>query len=142
VERPPTGGRWRRVAGAAFAVIGSSFLILFVPIIAYAFVLAFRARGAPDQAAINQFAATISPTLMPWLEGLLTLLLAFWVVRRSDVARAVDGLVLGVLSGLLSVAVTLAFGGRLAVRSLILFLVVAGLGLIGGVVARRMPPKA
>jgi hypothetical protein len=132
----------RRVAGAALAVIGASFLVLFVPIIVYAFVLAARARSAPDQVAINQFAATISPVLMPWLEAVLTLLLAFRVVRRNEAARAVDGLVLGVLSGLLSVAVTLAFGGRLAVRSLLLFLVVAALGWLGGFVGRRMSPTA
>jgi hypothetical protein len=142
VDQSSTGIRLRRVAGAALAVIGASFLVLFVPIIVYAFVLAARARSAPDQVAINQFAATISPVLMPWLEAVLTLLLAFRVVRRNEAARAVDGLVLGVLSGLLSVAVTLAFGGRLAVRSLLLFLVVAALGWLGGFVGRRMSPTA
>jgi hypothetical protein len=135
---PSTGIRWRRLLGAALAVIGLSFLILFVPIIVYAFVLAFRARGAPDQVAINHFAATISPLLMPWLEGLLTLLLAFWVVRRTEAARAVDGLVVGVLSGLMSLAVMLAFGGRLAVRGLLVFVILAVLGWLGGLLGRRM----
>jgi hypothetical protein len=135
---PSTGIRWRRLLGAALAVIGLSFLILFVPIIVYAFVLAFRARGAPDQVAINHFAATFSPLLMPWLEGLLALLLAFWVVRRTEAARAVDGLVVGVLSGLMSLAVMLAFGGRLAVRGLLVFVVLAVLGWLGGLLGRRM----
>jgi len=119
-----------------------SFLLLFVPIIVYAFVLAFRARGAPDQAAINHFAAIVSPALMPWLERLLTLLLAFWVVRRTEAARAADGLFVGVLAGLLSLAVMLAFGGQLAVRSLLLSLVVVGLGWLGGFVGQRMSPTA
>ena len=44
--------RWRRVLGAAFAVIALSFLIPIVIITVYAFVLAFQARGAPDQTAI------------------------------------------------------------------------------------------
>jgi len=134
--------RLRRVLGAAFAVVVLSFLVLFVPIIIYAFVLAFRARGAPDQAAINHFAAAISPALMPWLESLLTLLLAFWVVRRTEAAHAVDGLFLGVVSGLLSLAVMLAFGGRLAARGLLLFLVLAGLGLLGGFIGQRMSYRA
>ena len=33
-----TGTRWRRILGAALAVVGLSFLILFVPIIIYALV--------------------------------------------------------------------------------------------------------
>ena len=142
MDRPSTGIRLRRVLSAAFAVIALSFLLLFVPIIVYAFVLAFRARGAPDQAAINHFAAIVSPALMPWLERLLTLLLAFWAVRRTEAARAADGLFVGVLAGLLSLAVMLAFGGQLAVRSLLLSLVVVGLGWLGGFVGQRMSPTA
>jgi hypothetical protein len=142
VDGQSLGIRLRRVLSAAFAVIALSFLLLFVPIIVYAFVLAFRARGAPDQAAINHFAAIVSPALMPWLERLLALLLAFWVVRRTEAARAADGLFVGVLAGLLSLAVMLAFGGQLAVRSLLLSLVVVGLGWLGGFVGQRMSPTA
>jgi hypothetical protein len=127
---------------AALAVIVLSFFVLFVPIIIYVFVLAFRARSAPDQAAINHFAATISPLLMPWLERVLTLLLAFWIVRRTEGARAADGLVVGVLSGSLSVGVNAAFGGRLDPRSLLLFVVLAGLGALGGFLGGKRSPAA
>ena len=136
------GVRLRRVLGTAVAVVALSFLALFVPIIVYAFVLAIQVRGAPDQTAINHFAATISPVLMPWLERLLTLLLAFWIVRRAQVARAVDGLLVGVASGLLSLAVVLAFGGRLAARSLLIFLVLAGLGWLGGFLGQLTSTRA
>jgi hypothetical protein len=142
VDGRSLGIRFRRILGAGFAVIALSLLLLFVPVIVYAFVLAFRARGAPDQVAINVFAAMISRALMPWLVRLLTLLLAFWVVRRNGTARAVDGLFVGVLAGVLSLAVTLAFGGRLDVRNLLLFLVVVVLGWLGGLVGRRMSPRA
>jgi hypothetical protein len=142
VDGKSLGIRLRRVLSAAFGVIALSFLLLCVPILIYAFVLAFRARGAPDQAALNHFAATVSPALLPWLERLLTLLLAYWVVRRSEAARAADGLSVGVLAGLLSLAVMLAFGGQLAVRSLLLSLVVVGLGWLGGFVGQRMSPTA
>lgn len=135
------GIRLRRVLVASFAVIVSSFLLLFVPIIVYAIALAVQVQGAPDQVGINHFAAMISPALMPWLEQLLTLLLAFWVVRRTEAARATDGLFLGVLSGLLSLTVVLAFGGRLTSRSLVFWLVSVGLGWLGGSVGRRMRPK-
>lgn len=135
------GIRARRVIGAGFAVIALSVLLLFVPILVYAFMLAFRARGAPDQAAINHFAATISRALMPWLERLLTLLLAFWVVRRTEAARATDGLFVGLLAGMLGLGVTLAFGGHLTARSIVSLLIIVGLGWLGGFAARRMSTR-
>jgi len=138
VDKGSLGIRLRRILSAGFAVIALSFLVLFVPIIIYAFVLAFVARGAPDQTAVNHFAATISAALMPWLERVLTLLLAFWVVRRTEPARAADGLFVGILAGLLSLAVTLAFGGQFGVSSLLPLLVVVGLGWLGGFVGQRM----
>lgn len=134
--------RLLRVLIASFAVIVLSFLLLFVPIIIYAFALAFQARGAPDQVAINHFAAVLSPALMPWLEQLLTLFLAFWLVRRAGAARAVDGLGVGVLAGVFSLAVMLAFGGQLSARSLVLFLVGAALGWLGGLVGQRVLSRA
>jgi hypothetical protein len=137
----PARTRWLRVLGAGFAVIALSFVLLFVPVFVYAFALAFRARGAPDQAAISHFAATFSPVLMPWLERGLTLVLAFWVVRRADPARAVDGLLVGVLAGLLGTGVTLAFGGSLAVRSGVSFLIVVALGWLGGFLGQKMSPR-
>jgi hypothetical protein len=69
VDHGSTGIRARRVLGAGFAAIAGSLLLLFVPIIVYAFVLAFRARGFPDQAAINHVAAVVSPAWMPCLSG-------------------------------------------------------------------------
>src|ERR1035438_5979719 len=76
--------RWLRIFGAAVAVIVVSFLILTVMITVYALALAFQARGAPDQNAINHFAAAVSPRLMPWLEMLLTLVMAFIVADRKS----------------------------------------------------------
>jgi len=136
------GMRVRRVLGAGVAVIAGSFLLLFVPIIVYAFVLAFRARGFPDQAAINHFAAMLSPALMPWLEGVLTPVLAFWVVRRTEAARGVDGLAVGFLAGMLGLGVTLAFGGSIAARSMVFFLILFGLGWLGGLVGQRMSSRS
>jgi hypothetical protein len=130
------------VLGAGFWVIAGSFLLLFVPIIVYAFVLAVRALGAPDQAAINRFAAVVSPALMPWLERVLTPVLAFWVVRRAEAARAVDGLAVGFLAALLSLGVTLAFGGSLDARSSASFLILVGLGWLGGFVGQKLSSRS
>ena len=140
--------RWRRVLGAAFAVIALSFLIPIVIITVYAFVLAFQARGAPDQTAISHFAARVSPKLMPWLEMVLTLLLAFRVARRTEGSSIISGLIVGILAGLLSLAVTLAFGGRLGLYDSLFLLIVVALGWLGGFIgqktvtfARRKDPR-
>jgi hypothetical protein len=129
--------RWLRILGAALAVIVLSFLILMFMITVYALVLAFQARGAPDQNAISHFAARVSPKLMPWLEMLLTLGVALSVARRAQTASIMHGLFIGILAGLLSLAVTLAFGGRLGLRNLLFFLIVVGLGWLGGFVGQK-----
>jgi len=129
--------RWLRILGAALAVIALSFLILMFMITVYALVLAFQARGAPDQNAINHFAARVSPKLIPWLEMLLTLLVAIRVARRTEQASIIDGLFIGILAGLLSLAMPLVFSGRLGFHNLVLFLVVVGLGWLGGTLAQK-----
>ena len=129
--------RWLRVLSAALAVIALSLLSLTVIVAVYAFVLAFQARGAPDQAAISHFAARVSPKLMPWLEGALTFLAAVIVARRAEKARAPHGLFIGILAGLLSLAVPLAFAGRLGLRNLVLFLIIVVLGWVGGLVGQK-----
>jgi hypothetical protein len=123
--------RWLRVLGAAVAVVASSFLILMVIVMVYAFVLALQARGVPDQTVVNHFAARVSPMLMPWLEVLLAFVLALVVARRVEKAALIHGLLIGLLAGLLSVAVRLLFGGRLGLRDLVFILSVAGLGWLG-----------
>jgi hypothetical protein len=129
--------RWLRVLSAALAVIALSMLLLTVIVAVYAFVLAFQARGAPDQSAISHFAARVSPKLMPWLEVSLTFFAAVIVARRAEKARATHGLFLGILAGLLSLAVPLAFAGRLGLRNWVLFLIIVGLGWVGGLVAQK-----
>jgi hypothetical protein len=129
--------RWLRILGAALAVIALSFILLMVIVAGYALVLAFQARGAPDQSAISRFAARASPKLMPWLEAFLTLCAAVIVVRTAKQVHAAEGLLVGGAAGLLSLAVPLAFAGRLGFRNLALFLILAGLGWVGGLVGQR-----
>jgi hypothetical protein len=128
--------QWLRVLGSAAAVVALSFLVVTAITAAYVFVLAVQARGAPDQSVISHFARTTASRLMPWLEGLLTFVLA-WRVSRAVTATTADGLLVGVLSGLLSTAVVLAFRGHLSLRLLVVFLIITALGWIGGVAGRR-----
>ena len=132
------GIRWLRVFGAALAVIALSFLILTLLIALYAVVLAFQARGAPDQIAINHFAKWVSPKLMPWLEMLLTLVMALRVARQAPKASILHGLLIGITAALLCLAVVLAFGGRLGLHNLLFSLIVVGLGWLGGFVGQSL----
>jgi hypothetical protein len=128
---------WLRVLGAALAVIALSFLALMVIITFYAFFLSFQARGSPDQKAISHFAAMVSPKLMPWLEMLLTLGAAARVARRVEKAHIMHGVVVGALAGVLSEAVTMLFGGRLSLHSVLFFLILVGLGWLGGLIGKK-----
>jgi hypothetical protein len=74
---------------------------------------------------------------MPWLEVSLTFLAAVIVARRAEKASATHGLFIGILAGLLSLAVPLAFAGRLGLRNLVLVLIIVGLGWVGGFVGQK-----
>lgn len=128
---------WPRVLTAALAVVGVSFLALMILIAGYAFVLAFEVGGAPDQVAINHFAARISPRLLPWLEMLLTFVVSLIVARRAEAGSMVQGICIGAFAGLLSLAVTLAFGGRLGLHSLAFLAALVGLAWLGSFVGQR-----
>ncbi len=129
--------RWLRVLGAAVAVVAVSSLVLIAIVTVYALVLALHVRGAPDQNAINHFAAKISPKLMPWLEISLTLFVSCIVARKAKTAGSVHGFFIGILAGLLSLGVILAFGGQLGLHSLFVPLSMVGLGWLGGFVGQK-----
>jgi hypothetical protein len=137
----PSRIRWLRVLGAALAVIALSFLVLMAVVVVYAFVLAFRARGAPDQNAINRFAASVSPKFMPWLEMLLTFVVTLKVAQKAETAIVLHCALIGILAGLLGLAVPLAFGGRLGLRNVLIALIVMGLGCLGGFAGERIRAK-
>jgi hypothetical protein len=129
--------RWLRVLGAAIAVIVVSFLIPMFVITVYAFILAFQARGTPDQTAINHFAAWISPRLIPCLEMLLTFIAAFIFTRRTETTRILHGLLIGILTAVLSTGVALPFGGQFSVRSFMVVVAVVALGCLGGFAGQK-----
>jgi hypothetical protein len=133
--------RWLRLLGAALSVIALSFAILMVVTAGYAAGLAFQARGSPDQNAISHFAAGMSPRVMPWLECALTFVVAFGAFRRTKEFRASQGLLLGVLAGLLALVVVICIRGHVTLRGLVIFLLMAVLGWIGGLCAQRWPAR-
>jgi hypothetical protein len=133
--------RWLRLLSAALAVIGLSLVILMIVTAGYATALAFQARGAPNQIAINHFAAGMSPQAMPWLECVLTFVLSFGVFRRTKELRPIHGLLLGILAGLFAVVVMLCFRGHLGLRSFLIFVLMVALGWVGGLCAQKWPAK-
>jgi hypothetical protein len=133
--------RWLRILGAALGVIALSFVALTVITAGYAFVLAYQARGAPDQSAINRFAAEISPKILPWLECLLALALSYTVGRKTGEGSTTQGLLIGILAGVLGLAIALFFRGHLSPGSVLFSIGVAVAGCIGGLFGEKWPAK-
>jgi hypothetical protein len=126
-----------RIIGSSFAVIALSFLVITIIAFGYAFILAFEARGRPDQAAISHFAATISRWLMPLLEITLTVIVSMLTTKRMEKNIPIHGLFIGVLTGLLSLAITLSFGRQLNFLSILVFLAIVGSGFLGGIICQK-----
>jgi hypothetical protein len=133
--------RWLRILCAALAVIAFSFVAVMMVTAGYAFLLAYQARGAPDQSAINRFAAEISPIFMPWLECFLALALSYAIGRKTEESSTAQGLLIGILAGMLGLAVAVFFRGHLSPSSIIFSFGVAGAGYIGGLLGEKWPAK-
>lgn len=93
--------RWLRVILAAVSIPVLVFLFGTLVVTAYAFQLAFMARGAPDQNAIAQFAQTTIPMLSPGLSALTALLVTWLVTRSLGAAALTNAIAIGVVTGLL-----------------------------------------
>jgi multisubunit Na+/H+ antiporter MnhB subunit len=133
--------RWLRIFGAALAVVALSLVVVMLVTAGYAFYLAYQARGAPDQSAINRFASGISPIFVPWLECFLALILSFKIGRKTEAGSTTQGLFIGILAGLLGLAVALFFRGHLSPSSVIFSLGVAGAGCLGGFLGEKWPAR-
>jgi hypothetical protein len=118
--------KWVRVILTSLVVYVISFIVAFLIVTAYASVLAFQARGAPDQTAINVFASQYAP----WIGNLSLLLLTFFgarhVARRVDSAIPMHGIVLGGLTGLINFALD-----GFALTSLVVLALTVGAGWLG-----------
>ena len=98
--------KWVCVLLTALAVTLLSFITVFVVVTAYASILAFQARGAPDMEMINAFANQYAPWIGPVSLIVFTVFGAIHVARRVDVPQ-INWIVLGALVSLIN----LLFGG-------------------------------
>lgn len=118
--------KWGRVILTALVVYILSFVTVFIIVTGYASVLAFQARGAPDQIMIQAFANQYAPWIGAISLVIFTFLGARHVARRVDVALPLHGIVVGVLASL----VNLIFDG-FGVISLITLILTIGAGWLG-----------
>jgi hypothetical protein len=94
--------KWGRVFLTALVVLLLSFFTVFIVVTTYAFYLAFQARGAPNVGMINAFANQNAPWLGQIILILFTYLGARHAARRAETAAQPNGIVVGVLAGLIN----------------------------------------
>lgn len=120
--------KWVRVVLTAVVVCIVSILAVILIVTAYATVLGFQARGAPDQAMIDAFVNQYTPGLSAITMILFSLLGALHVGKRVQDAVQLHGLVLGVVTGVLN----LVLGGSFDILALITTALIVGAGWLGG----------
>jgi hypothetical protein len=129
--------RWGRVLLTGIVVYTLSYCIIFLVITAYGFILAFQARGAPDQDQIQQFASQVSPWGVPALALLLTFGAAVWVSRKVIIATSLHGLLVGLIVAIISVIVSLIFGWAMNLLDLMWFFLIIAAGWFSGFLYSR-----
>jgi len=115
--------KWVRVVLTALVVFVASFLLTFLIVTVYASILAFQARGAPDQALIMSFADQYASWIVPISLILFTFLGALHLARRVDNAVALHGIVLGVLVSLANIVLD---GLNLSALAVTILIIAAG----------------
>ena len=89
---------WYRVIGAGVAAGGAVFVVVSLIVTAYAFSLAFQARGAPDPNEIQAFATEVGRWRIVMMAGAV-FAASLWVVRRAAGRPMLHGVLVGVVAG-------------------------------------------
>ena len=129
--------RWGRVVLTSAGAYLVDLLFNTIVVTAYAFKLAFEARGAPDQTRISQFAQHFSTSwgMVPGL--LVTFGAAVWVARKVRVAAALHGVAVGLTVAILGLFVGLIIDHTFSLRTLIDFAATVAAGWMGGLIGGR-----
>jgi hypothetical protein len=125
--------RWGRILIAAVAVPIAALLIVTLAVTAYAFKLAFAARGAPDQTRISHFAETLGRSSWDLLLIVLVVPAAIWVARSARRSTALHGAITGLAVG----GLLLLSGGSLGLRTLIHAALAAAFGWLAALAVQR-----
>jgi len=129
--------RWGRVILTSVGAYLLGLLFNTIVVTAYAFKLAFEARGAPDQTRISQFAQHFSTSwgMVPGL--LLTFGAAVWVARKVRLAAALHGVAVGLIVAILGLIVGLIIDHTFSLRTLTDFAATVAAGCTGGLIGGR-----
>lgn len=123
--------KWSRIIISVIGVVLLSYLVTTLIITGYAFILAFKARGAPDQVLISQFAGRIS-IITVYICYLIFLFLAtLWANRKQLPENMVHGLIIAILLIIIDIPLTYLFGQHLRLIDLFGYLLILGLGWFG-----------
>jgi len=137
----PTSLNWVRILVAVVGGYLASFAFLFCVISIFASLLAFQARGAPDQAQIDAFANQHSSWMGSLALFVAAVVAAVWATRRLQPGAAQQhGLIIGCGLGLLAVLSAVIFGGFDLVDLLVAVLT-AGAGWAGALLGQRFPGR-
>jgi uncharacterized membrane protein len=133
---------WKRVFGAGTLVMVLSMLVFFFTIAGYAVYLSASGRRLEEKGSFSLFVANASMLLIPWLERVFTVLLAYLVARKAERELTAHGFFVGVVAGLLGASISVFFTVRLGLNHFIFFLILAELGWVGGYLAKRQRRNA
>lgn len=123
--------KWSRIIISVIGVVLLSYLVTTLIITGYAFVLAFKAWGAPDQFLISQFAGKIS-IITVYICYLIFLFLAtIWANRKLLPENMVHGIIIGILLIIIDIPLTYLFGQHLRLIDLFGYLLILGVGYAG-----------
>jgi hypothetical protein len=133
--------QWLRVVVSSLLIVMLSFLVVTLITAGYAFILAFEAHGKPDQATINHFASSISWWMIPLFEIFFTFIISLISTKKARNKISIHGLLIGILAGFLSIMMKIGFGGQLNYRTYIFFIIIVGLGFVGGFFSKTQLAK-
>jgi hypothetical protein len=125
--------RLGRIVIAGILVPISTILLITLLVTVYAFILAFEARGAPDQARLTLFAGDMGRTYGWLLQILLVIPVALWGLRKVRDKLPLHGMLIGFLAALLGIVMSLT----LSVRTVGEFALTVGAGWLAGVLVMR-----
>jgi hypothetical protein len=128
---------WRRILLAGIGVPVAGLLLVTLMTTGYAFKLAFEVRGAPDQARIGQFAASLGRSSWWVLQIVLTAPAAAWTVRKVRSSDQLHGVLVGLVVGVIG----FAMGSTLTLRTIATFGLTVGAGWLGAALVARRRPK-
>ena len=123
---------WLKILLAGLLSFVTSFILVAVTMMGYAFTIAFQARGAPDPQKIEAFGNRMIPYVAPASLAVLVFLAAWWVARRAKSTQPWHGLLLGLVAAL----PTLVFMRRPDLGDLVRLVLPPLSGLAGAFVGR------